>query len=372
MGRATVRAQYIVPKKPGIDVFEQDVKLLKIIDIKIDDEIYPRVNYDPETAKRYVEAMTADAEFPPLIVMPDGTLLDGRHRYEAHKLVGTAEIKVIIENPEDPAVRAAELNLSHGKPLTRDEMRELARKWYGTRPVTNIADILGVTRQTVQNWVADLAAEREEAREEIREKALEMRAEGKTQEEVAGELGVPRQTISRWENQECSSVKNLTHEQTEITGKDLEMIHSGGSQDEDEDEDIASGDEPSFYMDPPVHEEKPLEDYGGQEAAEAFRKKHLECSDQVKDFFNKIKKASEVAEQLVDNREKLYRSIAEMKDDGMSFTVLASAAIQACDIYIPRINQARDMLSELLKPGIKGMVSKEKFLVVNGGKQDEG
>lgn len=346
---------------------------MKISDIKINDEIYPRESFDTETVKRYREAMAAGAKFPPLVITSDNHLLDGRHRLEAYKLVGKTEVEVKIENPDDPATRAVELNLQHGKPLSRFEMRELARKWYGTRPVTNIADILGVTRQTVQNWVSDLAAEREEAREEIREKALEMRAGGKTQEEVAGELGVTRQAVSKWEGNsvknltllrqdegnetECSSAKNLTHGSAESISSDSEV-----------DEEDITDDEGPIDIDPPDCEEKPLEDYGGQEAAEAFRKKHLECSDQVKDFFTKVKKASEIAEQLVDDREKLYRSIAEMKDDGMSFTVLASAAIQACDIYIPRINTARDMLSELLKPGVKGVVTKDKFLVVNGGK----
>ena len=335
---------------------------MKISDIKINDEIYPRESFDTETVKRYREAMAAGAKFPPLVITSDNHLLDGRHRLEAYKLVGKTEVEVKIENPDDPATRAVELNLQHGKPLSRFEMRELARKWYGTRPVTNIADILGVTRQTVQNWVSDLAAEREEAREEIREKALGIRAEGKTQAEVARELGVTQQAISKWVN---NSDKNFTPLYGNNDQTDKESISN-----QDEVGEGITDDEGPIDIDPPDCEEKPLEDYGGQEAAEAFRKKHLECSDQVKDFFTKVKKASEIAEQLVNDREKLYRSIAEMKDDGMSFTVLASAAIQACDIYIPRINTARDMLSELLKPGVKGLVTKDKFLVVNGGKQD--
>lgn len=37
--------------------------------------------------------------------------------------------------------------------------------------------------------------------------------------------------------------------------------------------------------------------------AENYRKKHLEYSDQVKEFFNQLKKTSETAEHLVNNRE---------------------------------------------------------------------
>jgi ParB-like chromosome segregation protein Spo0J len=83
--------------------------------------------------------------------MSDGRLLDGLHRYEAHKQAGVKEVVVIIEDPEDPDARAIELNLRHGKPLTREELKEAARRWYGKKQVTEIAKILGVTRQTVQN-----------------------------------------------------------------------------------------------------------------------------------------------------------------------------------------------------------------------------
>lgn len=145
----------------------------------------------------------------------------------------------------------------------------------------------------------------------------------------------------------CSGTENIVHEHTEITGND-----------HDEHKEVGSGS--SACID--------LPDYGGREAAEAFRKKHLECSDQVKEFFNQVKKASEIAEQLVNNREKLYRSIVEMEGDGISIAVLASATVQACDIYVPRMTAARDMLSELLEK--KGVTSKDKFLVLNGGKQN--
>ena len=92
---------------------------MKISEIIIDENIYPRKNFDPETVARYREALSADATLPPLVVMPDGRLLDGRHRYEAYKQAGVEEVEVIIEEPGDPDARAVELNLRHGRPLTR-------------------------------------------------------------------------------------------------------------------------------------------------------------------------------------------------------------------------------------------------------------
>jgi len=391
-------------------------RLIKISEIIIDESIYPRTSLCMETVERYREAIESGVKLPEIIITSDNRLLDGRHRLEAHKLAGIEEVEVFVTESADPDVDSVICNLKHGRPLAKEEIKAAARRWYGKMPVQQIAETLKVTRQTVQNWVADLVKEKEETREKIREKALEMRAEGLTQEEVAEKLGVPRQTISRWENKEYpsvktlthelkgnhdhqvrSSVKNLTHEQKEHQD-DQECDHekyltpsrqqslaadvnnqeatleqvSSFDQEEESREDKTPGDEVTANIYSHNGHNTTLNDYGGREAAENYRKKHLEYSDQVKEFFNQLKKTSEIAEHLVNNREELYKTIAEMKSDGMSITVLASAVVQACDIYIPRINQARDILSELLKPGIKGVAVRDKFVVVNGGKGNDG
>ncbi|WP_034631182.1 helix-turn-helix domain-containing protein [Desulfotruncus alcoholivorax] len=420
----------------------------KISDIVIDETIYPRADFDPDTVERYREAMTAGAIFPPIVITQDNRLLDGRHRLEAYKLVGAAEVEVTIEDPADPAARAVELNLHHGKPLTKGEMKELARKWYGTRPVTEIANVLGVTRQTVQNWVSDLAAERSEAREEIREKALRMRVKGMTQEEIAGQLGVTRQAISKWESnsvknltplqenntkgacEEYPNVKNVTHEYSE---NDSDRINDGQAENQltcyvhngreifiskglgneygtfwrSPDGGLHRVKSPAMPMvesreeaqsnlnqwaakkglqavcsnkpDVPLkaranldvdQEDNPeyIDDYGGREAAESFRKKILPYSDAIKEFYQQLKKASDLAEQITNRREDMIEAIAEMQPDGVSITILANAVIQACDIYIPRFVEVKETLQEVIKPGIKGVTTRDKFLVVNGGK----
>ncbi|HHW43807.1 MAG TPA: helix-turn-helix domain-containing protein [Desulfotomaculum sp.] len=396
---------------------------MKINEITIDESIYPRTEIDPETVARYREVLESGVKLPPLVAMPDGRLLDGRHRLEAYRQLGAETVEVVLESPSDPDARAVELNLRHGRPLTRAELKEAARRWYGRKPVTEIADLLGVSRRTVQNWVADLVAEREEVRADLREQALRMRAEGLTQEEVAEKLGIPRQTISYWENQECqsekncslwhtenssrvmeresagakpaaikveadsssvASVKNLTHatpEQVQGTNQ-ITSSEETGHIPEGDDQESEFPEPDHFPAEPPVpDEEAPARDKDetsgpgletGRAAAEAFRKKVLPCSDMVKEFFQSLKKASDLAEQLVNRREELLESIAEMQADGMSITILANAVVQACEIYFPRLAEARDVLAEVIKPGIKGMVTKDKFLVLKGGKTNGG
>lgn len=60
----------------------------KITEIIIDETIYTRTNFDPDTVERYREAMAAGTKFPPLVIKPDNRLLDGRHRLEAYMQIG--------------------------------------------------------------------------------------------------------------------------------------------------------------------------------------------------------------------------------------------------------------------------------------------
>jgi transcriptional regulator with XRE-family HTH domain len=313
----------------------------------------------------------------------------------------------------------------------------------------------------VQNWVADLAEEKQSEKETIREKALEMRAEGKTQEEVAGEIGVDQATVSRWE---YASVKNLTSAYTENannqssdmekSNEDFELDESckdGQENDEnDQEKEFPESDtaqeldlvkaiigcriethygtvgivdevigpfEDGFYTIVYKHpvdgkkcwinsitgkdntvlcegvplkitdalaEKKPVpeikttilmeetEPPTGRHAAESYRKKLLPYSDMVKEYYQQLKKTSELAEQLVNRREDLIEAIAGMEADGMSITVLANAVVQACDIYFPRLSEARDVLEEAIKRGVKGVMVKDKFVVVTGGKKNGG
>ncbi|MCL6557696.1 MAG: helix-turn-helix domain-containing protein [Firmicutes bacterium] len=357
-------------------------------EIIIDDTIYPRSNIDPETITRYLEALEVGATLPPLVVMPDGRLLDGRHRYEAYKRAGKEEVEVIVEEPGDPDERAVELNLCHGRPLTREELRQAARRWYSKKPVTEIAKTLGVTRRTIQNWVADLTADKEEERVEIREKALEMRAEGMTQEEVAERLGVTQQAISKWEYNSEKNFSPLYVKNSNNKPMEDGSVDTGLNERHEEGQESIGNNQENKYPDPitaknkketaPVltaedrEEEKETGPQTGRQAAEAFRKKHLPCSDTVKEFYHQLKKASELAEQLVNRREELIEAIVEMEADGVSITVIANAVVQACDIYLPRIEEAKAVLEEALKRGVKGVVVKDKFMVLKGGKNSGG
>ncbi|MBE3588138.1 MAG: ParB N-terminal domain-containing protein [Thermoanaerobacteraceae bacterium] len=66
---------------------------MKINEIIVDETIYPRTEIDPETVARYREALEVGVTLPPIVVMPDGRLLDGRHRLEAYRQLGAEAVE---------------------------------------------------------------------------------------------------------------------------------------------------------------------------------------------------------------------------------------------------------------------------------------
>jgi site-specific DNA-methyltransferase (adenine-specific) len=102
----------------------------------------------------------------PILVLPDGRIVDGHHRWELSG--GEAPQTILFLAPERAFELAIELNLSR-RQLSREQMARVQKQL-------------------------------RKHREALRSKALEMRQEGMTQQEVADELAIPQQTLSDWEN----------------------------------------------------------------------------------------------------------------------------------------------------------------------------
>lgn len=111
-------------------------RLLKIDDIKINPNIYPRGAFDSSVVEAYKMAMDGGAEFPPILV---GTingdkshyLVDGKHRMAANERRGEAYISADIrhfENAKDAFMEAVRLNTTHGAPLSWDDRAEAMKK----------------------------------------------------------------------------------------------------------------------------------------------------------------------------------------------------------------------------------------------------
>jgi len=101
---------------------------------------------------------------PPIEVNQKNELIDGWHRWTAHKKAGAEDIAAtIVETSSDAELLelAIEKNAKHGLQLSQNDKRKMARKIYVATAVNeqaakkkHLAAILSVTPQTVQNWLS--------------------------------------------------------------------------------------------------------------------------------------------------------------------------------------------------------------------------
>jgi ParB-like chromosome segregation protein Spo0J len=187
----------------GKGIFEVPVAKIEVIQ-----GLLPRIytHTIEEKVQEYQEAMAEGQEFPPITVWDkDGHywLIDGMHRLLASKRLGKETIKAEVmelENELEARILAIEKNASHGIPLDKEEKRELARLLYADGvEIEKLRKLFRVSERTIYNWVEGV--KRRAKDEELKRKALELRRQGLTQEEVAKRLGVGRQTISDWERE---------------------------------------------------------------------------------------------------------------------------------------------------------------------------
>lgn len=155
-------------------------------------DLYPRFEPDPATIQRYAESIEM---LPPIKVNQRHELIDGYHRWTAHKKVGSEQIQVeVIETASDAEVLrlAIETNATHGLQLSQQDKKNLALKLY-TGDKKELARLLSVAERTIARWVENIdKAQREERQRRIQDMWLACR----TQEEIAEEVGIARQTIT--------------------------------------------------------------------------------------------------------------------------------------------------------------------------------
>lgn len=166
-----------------------------------DPSIYPRAKWSTSTIERYVDALEAGDEFPPVIV-EEGTmrLLDGKHRLEAHKKAERPTILVQQRPiPEGMSAKryAAMLSARHGDRMSNADLKALALEEAESDPkafkVSDFVREMGVGESTVYDWVGHiLAREREQRRAQV----LRLTLLGWTQVDIATALGVSQPTVS--------------------------------------------------------------------------------------------------------------------------------------------------------------------------------
>jgi hypothetical protein len=162
-------------------------------------DLYPRIEHSQQKAQEYSENLD---QLPPIEVNQHNELIDGFHRWTAHKLKSVEKIEaIVIETSSDEHLLelAIQKNAAHGLQMSQADKRKMAIRFYsiGERNPDRkkyLAKLLSVTVRAVQEWVADLdQAEREERKKTIQDLYLKCY----TAEEIGHVVGLSKDAVEK-------------------------------------------------------------------------------------------------------------------------------------------------------------------------------
>jgi hypothetical protein len=163
-------------------------------------DLYPRIQTSAVTVQKYAEDLSV---LPPIEVNQHNEIIDGWHRWTAHKKAEAVAIKVTITQTESDSQLlelAIERNATHGLQLSQEDKRDMARKIYGMTPdreredkKKDLARILSVSERTVRDWLSRMDKDAKDARNK---RIFAMWLACYTQEEIAQQENIDRTVIS--------------------------------------------------------------------------------------------------------------------------------------------------------------------------------
>lgn len=165
------------------------------------EDLYPRIQTNPTTVQKYAEDLDV---LPPIELNQRNELIDGWHRWTAHKKNGSEKIKARI-TPTDSDAQVLELaierNAVHGLQLSQEDKRDMARRIYAATPErerdakkATLARILSVSERTIRDWLGRMDKDAKDARDR---RIFEMWMACATQEEISSREDLTTQGIGQ-------------------------------------------------------------------------------------------------------------------------------------------------------------------------------
>jgi len=180
----------------------------KVSEIVYREDLYPRIKADPATIQRYADNLDV---LPAIEVNQHNELVDGFHRWTAHRKMEAAEIAVTV-TPTSSDIEllalAIERNSKHGLQLAEQDKRKMAIRLYAAGTGMDkqaIAQTLSVSLRSVTGYLSDVE---KQMREERKERIFNMWMACATQEEIAEAVGVHKDTVSA-EMEVCRNLETL-------------------------------------------------------------------------------------------------------------------------------------------------------------------
>lgn len=182
------------------------VQTIALSDVVWRKDLYPRFEPDPATIQRYAESLE---HLPPVEVNQHNELIDGYHRWTAHKVAKAETIAVTVTPTESDAQflrLAIERNVKHGLQMSQKEKEKWAGTLYrsGEKHLGELAKLFRVNANTMTRWLsAERASEAEEQERQIRDLWLACFS----QQEIENQTKLDQATVSRKSKDLCDLSK---------------------------------------------------------------------------------------------------------------------------------------------------------------------
>jgi hypothetical protein len=170
---------------------------LSIDDVEFVKELYPRVREDDAAIERYRDAID---RLPPIVVARGRVLVDGFHRWQAHKRERLEVVTAVdLGNLSDVEILKESIrrNATHGRQLETSDKKRMADQLYrqGSRDEAELCDLLSIRPASLETYLRDA---RRDEKQQQQDRAWDMWLDCHEQEAIAGAVDRDQATISRW------------------------------------------------------------------------------------------------------------------------------------------------------------------------------
>lgn len=162
---------------------------IPVANVVFREDLYPRIETSAVTVQKYAEDLDI---LPPIEVNQNHELIDGWHRWTAHRKNEAASIRATVTETKSDAELlelAIERNAAHGLQLSQADKRDMARRIYHVTPEkerdakkAHLARILSVSEETIRKWLSRIDKDAKDAR---RKRVFALWLASYTQEEIA-------------------------------------------------------------------------------------------------------------------------------------------------------------------------------------------
>jgi len=170
---------------------------IAVADIVYREDLYPRIKADPAIIQRYAENLEL---LPPVEVNQHNILIDGFHRWTAHRKAGSTTLRATVTTTASEVelyALAIKRNANHGLQLSEADKKSDARRLYNSGnglTKEQIADALSVTLRTVNSYLQDVDRQLNEERDA---RIFDLWLACYSQEEIAESLSLSQDTVKR-------------------------------------------------------------------------------------------------------------------------------------------------------------------------------